>query len=372
MSRYSTYFGMDVHARSTTISSLDPSTGVTQTKRFVGNCYGEIAAWMLAFPQPSHAIYESGCCGFHPARELRALGVDVDIAAVSKLPRAPHDSRSKSDRNDSLRLARADAAHAAVKVYVPGIEAEGLRTLSAAIDDAVDRVKVAKQQILGLLLREGLVWDERTAAGAVRRPWCCDHRRWVERAKLSTPAAQASLGCYVNTLADLEELRDSLVADAERMAAESALGPVVNCLQAMKGCGFRLALAFAAEMDDFSRFRNGRSVSSYFGLVPMERSSGERESRGPVTKSGNSLVRKLAVECSWSYQGASHNPKAVPKRLEVPDEIARHARHGSERLRKRRAHFLKNGMHPCKANVATASEFVRWLWSIGVMVQETM
>lgn len=370
MSKYSTFFGMDVHARSTTISSLDPETGETQTRRFQGNVYADMAAWMLSFPQPSHAVYESGCCGFHPVRELRALGVDADVAAVSRLPRAPQDSKTKSDRNDSVRLARAAAAHAVVPVYVPGVEAEGLRALASAIDDATDRAKVVKQQILGLLLREGLVWDGRTEAGTPRRTWCYDHRRWIERARLSSPAAQAALGCYVNTLADLEGLRDGLIADAEALAAESPLGPAVNCLQAMKGCGFRLALAFAAEVDDFSRFRNGRSVSSYFGLVPMEGSSGEKRALGPVTKSGNALVRKLAVECSWSYRGASHNPKAVPARLGVPEDVERHARRGSERLRKRRAHFLKEGMHPCKANVATAAELVRWLWAIGVMAQE--
>jgi len=370
MTKYSTFFGMDVHARSTTISSLNPETGEMQTRKFQGNVYADMANWMLSFPQPSYAIYESGCCGFYPARKLRELGVNVDVAAISRLPRAPQDLKTKNDRNDAIRLAQINAARAAVPVYIPSIEAEGLRTIAAAIDDATNRVKIIKQQTLGLLIREGYIWNEFTKTGSPRKTWCFDHRDWVKKAKLSSVAAQTTLGCYVNTLADLEGQLKTLIKDAEEIAAESSLGSVINCLQAMKGCGFRLALAFAAEMDDFSRFESGRSVSSYFGLVPMEKSSGEKSTHGPVTKSGNALVRKLAVECSWTYHGASHNPKLIPARLEIPEEIIRHARHGSERLRKRRAHFIKQKMHPCKANVATASELVKWLWVIGRMVQE--
>ena len=38
---------------------------------------------------------------------------------------------------------------------------------------------------------------------------------------------------------------------------------------------------------------------SYLGLVPSESSSGEKEHRGPITKTGNGHARRLLVEAAW-------------------------------------------------------------------------
>ena len=45
---------------------------------------------------------------------------------------------------------------------------------------------------------------------------------------------------------------------------------------------------------------------SYFGLVPREHSSGERERRGAITTAGNSHVRHGLVQAAWSDR---HVPK---------------------------------------------------------------
>lgn len=368
---HSTVFGIDSHARSSTICALDPLTGEITTKKFAGNDYGEIAKWMRAFPQPSYAVYESGCTGFFPARSLRELGVNVDVVATSRLPRSIHDDKAKTDRGDAVRLAKAILSHDTVPVYVPTPEAEALRNLSSALDDVAGKTKVTKQQIHALLLSHGHVWSEATPAGRPRRRWCCDHREWLSKIELGTPGAQEALESYLCALDDLESQYRQLEAGARRAADASRLKPVIDSLQLIKGSQFRLALAFASEIEDFSRFRNGRSVASYFGLVSRERSSGNRQIKGGITKTGHSITRRLAVEGSWSYARATCRVKPVPKGVEVvSEEVRRHANHGSERLRKRRAYLLEQGKHPCKANTATAAELVKWLWTIGLMVQE--
>lgn len=367
---YSTVFGIDSHARSSTVCALSPSTGEFQVRRFMGNDYGEIAGWMREFPQPSYAVYESGCTGFHPVRALRSLGIDADVVAVSRLPRSPRDARMKNDRNDAIRLAKAILSHDTVPVYVPTPEAEALRNLSGAPDDAAGRTQAAKRQLLSLLLAQGEVWDERTASGLQRRYWCYDHRRWLEKVRLGTPGAQEALEYYLRTLEDLESQCRQIEESARAAARASALGQAIDSLQLIKGCQFRLALAFASEVEDFSRFKNGRSVSSYFGLVPKDASSGGKRAHGGITKTGHGITRRLAIEGSWSYARATCRAKPVPKGVDaVSEEVRRHASRGSERLRKRRAHLLEQGVNPCKANAATASELVRWLWSIGLEVQ---
>lgn len=151
------------------------------------------------------------------------------------------------------------------------------------------------------------------------------------------------------------------------------LGPLsaeVEALQSIKGCGFALAAAFASEVGDFSRFRSGRQVTSYFGLAPKQRSSADSVRLGGISGAGNALVRRLAVEGSWSYVQASHQPKLMPKGSGVPLEVRMHGRKGSERLLRRREEMLARGMPQAKANAATAAELVRWLWALGAMCRE--
>src|SRR5438477_11800200 len=46
------------------------------------------------------------------------------------------------------------------------------------------------------------------------------------------------------------------------------------------------------------RFRCGKQIASYLGLVPLEDSSGSRRRLGHITKQGNSLLRFLLVEAA--------------------------------------------------------------------------
>ncbi len=96
--------------------------------------------------------------------------------------------------------------------------------------------------------------------------------------------------------------------DASPIAAE------VAALQSSKGCAPSRWPQPSAEVGDFSRFRSGRQVTAYFGPRPeaeVERGlrAPRQGSAGPATP----LVRRLAVEGSWSYVQASHQPKLMPK-----------------------------------------------------------
>ena len=334
---------MDVHLRSTTVCALDAETGEAVTRRFRGNPWGEVAEWMSGFPGPSLAAYESGYLGFAPQRELSGLGVDCVVAAVSKVPRSAADLSSKNDRNDAARMAKAILSHDISPVWVPSPEIEGLRDLAGAHDAATARLAAAKQRLLAFLARRGYAYGGTTPAGNPRRYWTYDFLRWLDKVR---------------------------PADDGGIRALAALRSEVEALQSIKGCGFALAAAFASEVGDFSRFRSGRQVTAYFGLAPKQRSSADSVRLGGISGAGDALVRRLAVEGSWSYVQASHQPKLMPKGSGVPLEVRMHGRKGSERLLRRREGMLARGMPAAKANAATAAELVRWLWALGMTCRE--
>jgi transposase len=67
-------------------------------------------------------------------------------------------------------------------------------------------------------------------------------------------------------------------------------------LRCLRGVDTLSAIGIAVEIGDFSRFRTAEEFIGFVGLVPSERSSGERRSQGSITKVSNSHVRRPLVE----------------------------------------------------------------------------
>lgn len=158
-----TSIGLDVHARSVAAAAFNPFTGEVVHRDF-GTDAAEIAEWALGFEEP-RACYESGPTGFHMARELRALGLDCAVAAVSKMQRPAADARRKNDRRDAEFIARMLATHNIVEVPLPDAAVEAARDLDRALDDATAEYRRARQRLNMFLIRLGHVWDERNADG---------------------------------------------------------------------------------------------------------------------------------------------------------------------------------------------------------------
>jgi len=53
------------------------------------------------------------------------------------------------------------------------------------------------------------------------------------------------------------------------------------------------------EVCDWSRFKNRGNVGSFFGMCCAESSSGERQSQGSITKTGNPRGRHTLIELAW-------------------------------------------------------------------------
>jgi len=69
-------------------------------------------------------------------------------------------------------------------------------------------------------------------------------------------------------------------------------------LMTQPGVGPITSLAFVLTMGDVSRFRRGKQVASYLGLIPREYSSGGHQRLGSISKQGNRFMRMLLVEAA--------------------------------------------------------------------------
>ena len=104
------------------------------------------------------------------------------------------------------------------------------------------------------------------------------------------------------------------------------------------------ASAFVATVDDITRFRTAHALEADLGLVPSERSSGEKRQLGHIPKAGNGRMRWrmrwLLVEAAWTIL-RSKSPQTLALRTWTRT-IAQHraasrsgAAHGSRWSRSR-------------------------------------
>ncbi len=374
MRKYTTYVGMDVHARSIEASAIDVGTGEVFNRSF-GNCPGaaDVAGWLAALPQPVYCAYESGCTGFVLARGLRGLGFDCDVIAVSTLPRSTKDRKQKCDRLDARairrEIANPDSGYSVV--WVPDEKTEAERDLARCYRVAVDAAKHARQRLLMFLLRHGHVWDERTKTGRRRKAWTRDFGRWLDSISFAEPSAERAFAAYRRQVREACREVKELKAEVRALAARPEHKPYVDALTCLKGVEVENAMLARAEIGDFSRFRSGRKVSCWLGTVPTDGSSGEDGRHGRITKAGDKYLRRALVEGYSGVAAWKSGRKAVPRGAEPSAATQSIAARANERLFARYGHLAREKhKNANKAKVAVVSELVRWIWVIGLKVQE--
>jgi transposase len=124
------------------------------------------------------------------------------------------------------------------------------------------------------------------------------------------------------------------------------------------------AILIIAELHDFRRFQSPRALMAYLGLVPGEDSSGEKQRRGRITRTGNTVVRRLLVETAWHYQ---HRPAVgvalARRRKGQPGRVIAIADKAQQRLCRRFRKLAAEHKPSPKIVVAIARELAGFLWA---------
>jgi transposase len=105
----------------------------------------------------------------------------------------------------------------------------------------------------------------------------------------------------------IAELNARLIEAETQVDTRASDDPVAQRLMTAPGVGPVVALGFRAVLDDPDRFGgDARRASAFVGLVPSEDSSGERQHKGHITKTGPTELRALLVQASWGiWRGKS-------------------------------------------------------------------
>ena len=376
-SDHASVIAIDQHARSVTMQGIDFTTSEVRTKRLV-NCpaAADMVEWASSWSSPPmRFVYESGPCGFQLARDIRALGHDCDIIAVSSIARSPEDKALKDDRRDAERLLeQVTSPRSKCKVvWIPDEECEAGRDLCRAYRDVVLSEKRYKLQLSGFLMRHGHVWNRKSPSGRLLGTWTREYLKWVRSIEFADEAANETLKLYLVAATEEIERAKEVEARCKALAKSERFKPYVDALTRLKGVEPVTAITFVVTVGDFERFRNGRSVSAYFGLTPRRSDSGEKTGRnGPITKAGDSTCRHAVIESLAAIPNFNARKKALKRGQVVSAEVEAEAVKCNARNRKRYSDLVGAGCKPNVAKTAVASELVREMWVLGRMVQREL
>ena len=107
-------------------------------------------------------------------------------------------------------------------------------------------------------------------------------------------------------------------------------------------------------------------LMSYVGLVPSERSSGDRTRRGRITKTGNAHLRRVLIQAAWHCPKRPSMSLHMTRRTEgLPLPIQDIASKAQKRLNHRYWSLVNRCKTKQIAVVACARELLGFVWAIG-------
>ncbi|MGC4001581.1 MAG: IS110 family transposase [Anaeromyxobacter sp.] len=277
------HIGIDLHKKDSQLCILNAEGGVlevripTRADRF---------AEVLANRPRAKLLLEASTESEWVARHIESFGHEVIVADPNYAPMyGTRTRRVKTDRRDARALAEAcrsgtyRAAHR---------RSESRRTVAVrlSVRDTLVRTRSRFITVTRTSLR----------SHGLRAPSCeAEHFARVVLEMALPDEVRDEVEPLLLMFDTLNARIAKADADLEAIARDSA---VVRRLTTAPGVGVVTAIAYDVVIDDPKRFQSAQQVSAYCGLVPSELSSGEKQRKGRITKTGNARVRWLLVQAA--------------------------------------------------------------------------
>jgi transposase len=278
--------GCDYHPGFQQIAFVDTETGECGERRLTHREEAEQFYLDLKRRNPAARLgMESSGHSRWFERLLRELGFELWMGDPAQI-RTKRVRKQKTDRQDAQLLLRLLMEDRFPRIWVPDAENRDLRQLLWHRHRLVQMRTRVMNQLHVIPLNEGLrrkkaLWrpaGRKELESIVLTPWASRRR-------------QDLLDLLDQLTPKIQELTQALEAEVEKR-------PVTRLLRTHPGVGPLTALAFELVIGTPERFHCGKQIASYVGLVPEEKSSGDRRRLGHISKQGNVLLRFLLVEAA--------------------------------------------------------------------------
>jgi transposase len=301
------YVGLDIHTKHIALCVLSETGQVARRAKVRG--LEEVLRILRGLPDRFEVCYEASCGYGHYHDLLKPLAARVLVAHPGQL-RLIFRSRDKNDRKDAERLAKLLYLGEAPTVHVPSQDVRAWRELINCRSQVIAKRTRAKNALRALLRCAGVV--------PPRHPglWTKSGVAWLRQLALPTASQQLRRDLLLEEIEALNGQLRRLEQELNRRAQQT---PAVARLRSVPGVGVRTAEAVAAFVDDPQRFRRAKAVGRYFGLVPCQDQSGDKNRLGHITREGPAVVRRLVAEAAWQAVRRSPTVRAYFERVRRDD-----------------------------------------------------
>lgn len=274
------------------------------------------------------------CSGAHYwGRQLQAIGHTVKLMPPQYVK--PYVKTNKNDPADAEACAEAVTRPTMRFVAVKTQAEQEIMQVHRVRERLVKSRTALCNEIRGFFTEWGIVFPQGISTLKSR----------VEKALVEEAAKISTLGRELigRLLKEFINLQEEIAYYDNKIVQIHEAHPVSQRLASIPGIGPITATALIAVVGDANRFKNGRELSAYFGLVPQQNSTGGKPRLGKISKRGNEYMRKLLVQGAHSVlQQVSKHEDARSKWLK--ELLARKGR--------------------CKTVIALANKNARVVWAL--------
>lgn len=277
--------GIDLAKKAMQVCALGTDQQILFNKKVTR---GQLVALVMQLDPTAVIAMEACATAHHWARQFRLLGREVVLLPAQYVK--PLVGPQKNDARDAIAICEAALRPRIHRVSVKTVEQQDIQSLRRIRQRHVDNRTALGNQIRGLSGEYGVSFSLSLSK---------------LRIELTDALEDADNELSAPMREQLRELyRELLHTDGKVKQLEKTLQSLLKPnrdyarLRDIPGIGLLTGSALVSELGDGKRFKNGREVSAWCGLVPRQRSSGEREQLLGITKNGDRELRTLLIHCA--------------------------------------------------------------------------
>jgi len=330
----SIFAGFDVHLKSWKVTILSEEM---MLKSFTMPPKPEVLSDYLQKNYPGatyHSAYEAGFSGLWAHYQLLELGINNIVVNPADVPGTQKDKLQKEDKRDSRKIAYALRSGNLTPIYTPSESTLHDRSLIRSRKTLVNDMIRFKNRIKAFLNFYGITMPEEFANS--RTHWNKRFMRWLESIHMKEMSGEIALKHQISEALYMKELLKCILLDIKNLSETQKYRDNVKLLRSIPGIALLTAMVILTEIEDINRFPNTERFASFIGLIPMTKSSGEKQKVGELTFRAHDFLRSIIIESSWV---AVHRDPALlmayqklTKRMEPNNAIIRIAKKLANRI----------------------------------------
>jgi transposase len=319
------YIGLDVHKKSISYA-VKSYAGERIAAGQIEATHGALEQWAGQIGRPWIGALEATMFTGWIYDRLRPLAAELKVAHPAML-KAIACAKKKNDRLDAEKICDLLRCDLLPECYMAPSPLRELRRVLRYRNLLVREAVRMKNKISGLLMEVGEPYVKQKLH---RKRY---FQQLMQNLEQTPETAKQLLTISRSTLEMFLQLERRLLRGLER---HRLLAERVERLQTIDGVGQVLALSWALEVGEASRFATVAQAVSYCGLCAAQQQSAGKDKRGPLSKQRNKHLQRVLVE------------------------VAKLAPRHSELLRQVHQRELARG-HPNRATIAVARKLVAYL-----------